>query len=354
MRRPAAWLGALLSFWLSTATAVAEPAPPPPLVLIFHESGADLPKEEIRAALERQLGRQVQSEVNPDLGEITVGRSTDGQLIVRYRPPRAELERRLPAPEAPEELAEIVSLAAQNLILNQAKEVVHEIEKRPAEPAKLPAAAPSPPPKPAAATPPSPAPRAKRLRRGRTSLQVGVDYVFLPGSETTCTPGVYRCYDGETPVGSNVPGDAVSPRIAQGTGRFQLNQEYYWNDNYWLGLQWGLAFADEPTRDFTFRSDTRVGHTFGAPRAILQPKVFIGFGIGDVAASVETRLHRGAAVDAWGRFGTYFATVGAGLTYLPHVPVLDGLGIELELPLFLLFPELGVAATPTIGLVVAY
>src|SRR5262245_18235757 len=129
MRRRGAWLGALLGIWLFSDRAAADDVPPPPpLVLVFRESGTDLPKEEIRAALERQLGRPLQSEVNRELGEITVGRSIDGEVIVRYRPPRAELERRFSALETPEELAEMVSLAAQNVILNQTGDVVRKVD----------------------------------------------------------------------------------------------------------------------------------------------------------------------------------------------------------------------------------
>ena len=88
-------------------------------LLSFDESAAALPKEEIRAGIERELGKPLATTSEGASGEIVVLVDAEGRLVVRYRAERGSVDRYLPMPSEPADIPLIIALAAGNLARDQ-------------------------------------------------------------------------------------------------------------------------------------------------------------------------------------------------------------------------------------------
>jgi hypothetical protein len=90
-----------------------------PIVVFFDASASDLPQSEIRAAVGRELQRAVRADADPSAPALTIGRSEDGQLVVRYRGAQADLEKKIAVPPEPTPAAQTIALAARSLITGE-------------------------------------------------------------------------------------------------------------------------------------------------------------------------------------------------------------------------------------------
>jgi hypothetical protein len=155
------------------------------LVLVFDASAERLPQAEIRAAVEKELGRPLAGPGETGASELGIAVDPVRGLVVRYRTERGSLERYLPMPTEVGDVPRIVSLAVGNLARDQSSVVG---QPRPVEevPTTLTEQQPPPPkpPEPVPArepTPVSPAP-AKPPRRHWVGLHVAQDIAIIGGS----------------------------------------------------------------------------------------------------------------------------------------------------------------------------
>src|SRR5688572_27474494 len=129
------------------------------LVLIFDASAESLPQAEIRAAVEKELGRPLSGPGEAGASELSIAVDPARGLVVRYRTERGSLERYLPMPTEVGDVPRIVSLAVGNLARDQSSVIgqprpVEEVPTtlpEPAPPSRAPEPVPAPEPRP---TPP--------------------------------------------------------------------------------------------------------------------------------------------------------------------------------------------------------
>ena len=81
------WLGAV--FVSLEARAGGGGAP----FLVFDASAEGLPREEIRAAVERELGGPLPTSSESASGELTILMDSERRLVIRYRTPSGAVER---------------------------------------------------------------------------------------------------------------------------------------------------------------------------------------------------------------------------------------------------------------------
>ena len=154
------------------------------LVLVFDASAESLPQADIRAAVEKELGRPLAGPGEPGASELGIAVDPERRLVVRYRTERGSLERYLPMPSDMGDVPRIVSLAVGNLARDQSG-VVGQARPAPEVPTTLTEQAPPPkPPEPVPAPEPkpvSPAPL-KPPRRHWVGLHVAQDIAIVGGS----------------------------------------------------------------------------------------------------------------------------------------------------------------------------
>lgn len=176
---------ALLFFFSITSSVLVLLAPrsargevPAAVVLVVH--GDELPREKLRAAVARELHRDVVLGDTPSSssGVVTVTyRRAAGELAVTWDgPKRGTVSRIIPARKKEDDVVADASLLAANLALSEADDVV--------APAPVPAPAPlatpvsEPAPEPAPASVPAPAPAAEAPERHLAEVNVAFLYPF--------------------------------------------------------------------------------------------------------------------------------------------------------------------------------
>ena len=117
-----------LSLLLGNAAPAAADPQPRALVVVFESSAASLPQDEIRSAIAKQLKRQVLAEPDPNLGELRILRNPNGDVVVRYHPPQAELERSLGVPGDKAKFLLLMAMVAQNLVSDESRELAAELK----------------------------------------------------------------------------------------------------------------------------------------------------------------------------------------------------------------------------------
>jgi hypothetical protein len=95
-----------------------------PVVLRFEPSAASLPARAIRDALEKELERPVRSTADGATAdgataEMTIAQSSDGKIVIRYRPDQGELERVLRTPHSREEAPAAIAALAKSLVTGE-------------------------------------------------------------------------------------------------------------------------------------------------------------------------------------------------------------------------------------------
>src|SRR6187455_346919 len=112
------WEISVLLLGASLVTAGAHAGDGGPL-LFFDASAASLPQAEIRASIERELGKPLSTTSEEASGELLVAVDAGGRLVVRYRARRGSVDRYLPMPSEPADIPLIIALAAGNLARDQ-------------------------------------------------------------------------------------------------------------------------------------------------------------------------------------------------------------------------------------------
>jgi hypothetical protein len=167
--------------------------------LVFDASAAGLAEEEVRAAVEKEIGRPVVMSRDEASGDLVILVDA-GRLIVRYRTEVGSVERYLPMPSEPNDVPLIVSLAARNLVQDQADRVPPEKSKpapisEPVDDAELEESdVPRVAPKPATSPPKEPA-----LKRHWVGLHAAQDIAWVHGQsvcqrESVEPPDAFFCY----------------------------------------------------------------------------------------------------------------------------------------------------------------
>lgn len=391
-------MAAFLTVWLGADVAWGNSAP---LLVVFAPSGKDLPQAAIRVAIGTELQREALSEaavgegsgVNPRTYDVLAEPSSRervevavdelGQLWVRYWGPRGLVDRHLAMPERPEQLPLLVSLAAGNLVRQQAFEWLRDVERRRAY-AKADAAAPrvaEPVPTPAAKPAPTAAPRAAPVRRASSLRErrnswgnylVG-DFVYVPRVSRACSPSSsIACYDASgAPVFYDVEGSGIASGVQGAHARFVMAYSRAFTPNVWGTLRLGVAFsggkaktraaeheASQP-KFWPWLFELRLQY-FPVPRAVddaLRPYVHATAGSAEAAAELGLTAPPvfrdsdqppevpGERVTAIHALGLLHAGAGVGLS----LAAFDGLRFETELSGFVAFPSSGWFARPGIG-----
>jgi hypothetical protein len=141
MHRMLAACAAVLFSALSGAAQAAGESGGPPIAVVFDTPPGELPEGEIRERIAEELGRPVRSSADPSLATLSVARGANGDYIVRYRLPTSELERKVAPPKDANEIPVLVAFVAKNLVSDESREVMAELNpKRSTSPRIEPAA----------------------------------------------------------------------------------------------------------------------------------------------------------------------------------------------------------------------
>ena len=230
--------------WLGTlGIAFEAPAEEGRIRLVFDASAQGLPEDEVRAAVESELGRPVVTSGEAASGELVILVDT-GHLVVRYRTELGTVERHLPTPGNVDDVPLIVSLAAGNRV----RDPTVGISPRRAES--------TPPPEPEARDEPRAhrPPREASFARHWLGLHVAGDIAFVD-SESPCDtrPGPeknFSCfYEGtDDPFFHHGQSEQATfdggPTFA--TTRLLLSYDYAFEPWLSVGTRLGYAFGGGP------------------------------------------------------------------------------------------------------------
>jgi hypothetical protein len=223
--------------------------------LVFDASAQALPQDEVRAAVERELGRPVAAPTAAAPAEVTV-LVDSGRLVVRYRTRTGSVERYLPLPSDPNDVPLMVSLAVGNLVRDPTAGNVPAgpIVEAPATPVAVapakPIAPPPPAPKPAPAPPTEPA-----FVRHWVGVHAAQDVAFVYGS-SVChrqlgPPEDFSCFyggaDNEPFFHDSQPDHEdldEGPTFA--TTRLLVSYDYAITERVSVGTRLGYAFGGGP------------------------------------------------------------------------------------------------------------
>jgi hypothetical protein len=225
------------------------------IALVFDASAESLPQAEIRAAVEKELGRPLSGPGEAGASELSVAVDPARGLVVRYRTERGSLERYLPMPTEVGDVPRIVSLAVGNLARDQSSVIgqprlVEEVQTtlpEQAPPPRRPEPVPAPVPRPASPVP---------LKRHWVGLHVAQDIAFVGGSNV-CDPNRgqkidnFACvYEGttdepffHTPFPNE---DRVENGPVLATTRVLVSYDAALVPTFSLGTRVGLAFGGGP------------------------------------------------------------------------------------------------------------
>jgi hypothetical protein len=240
-----------LVFWLGAACVALEArAQQGGIALVFDASAQGLPEAEVRAAVERELGRPLAASSEGSSGEITV-LVDQGRIVVRYRSQTGASERYLPMPSEPSDIPLLVSLAAGNL----ARDPVSGLDPAPSNDASKNVASEAPPVTPAEKTPkPAPsAPPKSRFRKHRLGFHVAQDIpyvsVLAPCANDGSRPEV-SCFYAESSEDpffhDTMPGHEQIEGFSFGTTRLLFSYDYFPIPRVSVGTRVGYALGGGP------------------------------------------------------------------------------------------------------------
>lgn len=353
---------------LMAVDSPAEPGPSRDVRLVFDASASELPQAEIRASVEREIGRPSLDGGAPGEPELHIGVNAEGALVLSYGVPGEEpAERVLRRPERSEDVAELVALAVGTLVRRQSAQLVPDAAPAAKQdPLPGPTGPPTEPelvPKPDVPSR-SPTPRAAGDVPPRSFLgaALGADFLFVPTVSSVCSPShlspahgpSFDCYgpDGK-PLQSTTEGKngAVAGGYSTGTSRVVLSFDRAFTEHFRAGLRVGMAFDPTPIAHFPLHAEAKVAHVFGLPRAgAWRLELFAGLGVARVtghmkASVIDDKTNAAVPVDVYVSAGSLFGSGGAGLVYQPTA----SLEIEASLELMGLLPQAAVSLTPWIA-----
>lgn len=250
-------LGWFLGVWICAGLASAQDAERA-LVVSFESSAANLPKEEIRAAIATELGRSVQTESDWALDELTISVDASGEIVLRYRSERGELLRTLPLPENRSRIPLLIALATENLAHNQVGDLLGQLKPDstapdsppppsvppPASPGNKPTARPE-------APAPEPNPNDAAYPRHFIGIHFAQDFARAGGSDA-CVRQMQEtdhreCFyssNGQRYLGEPFPGGDIANGFVMATRRVLLSYDYAASTRFTVGGRIGYAFAD--------------------------------------------------------------------------------------------------------------
>jgi len=222
--------------------------------LVFDASAEGLPQTEIRAAVERELGKPLAPSSDTASGELSVAVDSERRLVVRYRTAKGATERILPMPSESADVPLIISLAAGNLARDQTAglEAPKPVEPAPTTLAAWPKAA-----EPRDDSPtPSPPPRGPELKRHWVGIHVAQDIAWVGGSNV-CDANLgqksdnYACfYEGTTDQPFwHTPfpyKDAIETGPVLATTRVLVSYDFAIVPALSVGGRFGFAFGGGP------------------------------------------------------------------------------------------------------------
>jgi len=204
------------------------------------------------------------------------------------------------------------------------------------------------------------------------SFNIGQDFSILGaqpnvcGSPTTFAAKQYACSDKDNYSYSGVPfdsapgtGNAISGGVNLATTRFLAGIELLVSDNVTLGARLGYARGTAAGRSLAaFHAEGRVAFWFGREpfsRERVRPFLVVAGGLAEIddkfgVPIIESDLAHGIyptqTLTVWRQSGSGFAGGGLGIMIPTGGP---GQGVTAEMKVVALFPDPGVAMSPTIG-----
>jgi hypothetical protein len=206
------------------------------------------------------------------------------------------------------------------------------------------------------------------------SLNVGQDFSFIGtqadvcGTSETLAAKQYACIDKEDYLYNGVPfasapgtGNAINGGLNPATTRFTAGVELLAGENVTLGARLGYAHgtAGAVGRSLSqFHAEARVAFWFGKEpfsRRRVRPFLVVAGGLAEVddkfsVPIIESDLARGVhptqTLTVWRQSGSAFAGGGAGVMIPTGGP---GQGVTAEVKIMALFPDSGIALSPSIG-----
>lgn len=351
-----------LAFAVLVSASIAEAAPPAEVDLEFDGSAADLPRDEIRASVDRELGRASLDHAAPGVPVLRVEVSPGGDLVLSYAmPDEAPMRRVLRRPERAHDVAEIIGLAAATLVRNRHETIP---EATPAEAA------------PEKSSPPVPSPalhtKTKDPNRGSQAPNpesaparnffgavVGADFVIVPATDAACAqqdPAVnqmsFSCYDtggGHVVTTGGARQGAISRGYLTGSSRLLVSYDRAFTEHVRAGARLGVVFDPSPVSHFPLHAELRSAYWFGTPEAsVFRPGLFGGLGLtrmtGHTTVDVVDPQRGRLTLDAYASIAEFFVSGGAGLIYQPA----RAFELEAALQVMVFLPE-GAAVTPQLA-----
>jgi hypothetical protein len=205
------------------------------------------------------------------------------------------------------------------------------------------------------------------------SLNVGQDFSFIGtqanvcGTEETLAANQYTCYDQYSGLSyegypyESAPGtgNAINGGVAPATTRIMAGIEFLLGDNVTLGARLGYALRNGSGNTLAaFHGEGRVAFWFGREpftRQRVRPFIVVAGGLAEIdnkfaVPIIEGNLakspHPTQTLTVWRESGMAFAGGGLGLMIPTGGP---GQGFTAEMKIIALFPDSGIAMSPTIG-----
>jgi len=204
------------------------------------------------------------------------------------------------------------------------------------------------------------------------SLNIGQDFSFIGtqadvcGTKETLAAKQYTCidkddysYNGEPYDSAPGTGNAINGGIDPATTRFLIGAELLVGENVTLGARLGYVRGTAAGRSLSvFHGEGRVAFWFGREpfsRTRVRPFLVVAGGLAEVdnkfaVPIIESNLARGVyptqTLTVWRRSGSAFAGGGFGIM-IPTGGA--GQGVTAEVKLVALFPDSGIALSPSIG-----
>lgn len=204
------------------------------------------------------------------------------------------------------------------------------------------------------------------------SLNVVQDFSFIGtqadvcGTSETLAAKQYTCidqenysYNGEPYASAEGTGNAINGGIDPATTRFLIGAELLVGDNVTLGARLGYVRGTAAGRSLSvFHAEGRVAFWFGKEpfsRQRLRPFLVVAGGLAEVdnkfsVPIIESNLAKGVyptqTLTVWRQSGSAFAGGGVGVM-IPTGGA--GQGFTAEVKIIALFPDSGVALSPSIG-----
>ena len=252
-------LGGRLAGWLLWLAALCHAfearAEEGGLRLVFDASAEGLPQAEVRAAVEKELGRPLATPDESSAGELMI--LTDpGRLIVRYRTNTGSVERYFRLPDDPKDVPLMVSLAAGNLVRypSDPNASAAPVDEAPTK-ASVVANPPQPATQSAKAAPSTSPPSEPSFNRQWIGVHVAQDISFVYGSsvchQTFGPPENFSCFytgtDNEPFVhDSQADHEDLDEGPTFATTRLLLSYDYAVTPRASVGTRLGYAFGGGP------------------------------------------------------------------------------------------------------------